>query len=301
MSHFSPKQMNAIRPAVQAHLDSIFDKVMAGNSQIDIVADLAYPFSSVVLFELIGIPYSDYDRLSVLAYKLVNAASTPDQAISAFGELKAYLADMLDNIGPDQQNGVLAQMANEQLRQGIMTRDQVLDTVSLLISGGYETTANTISLATYALLSAPEQWADLRDHADDVSIVRMAVEELLRFTTVTHFGRRRVALEDIEIEDVTIKAGEAIVFVDDVCNRDPAAFRGDPDTLDIRRDARGHVAFAFGPHNCAGNLLARMELAVFFSTLAKRMPNLKFATDPETLVFQETSQIYGIQALPVTW
>ncbi|WP_054811978.1 cytochrome P450 [Nocardia arizonensis] len=130
-------------------------------------------------------------------------------------------------------------------------------------------------VTTALLLANPEQAAVaavLRD-SDDPAVIDSAVEELLRFLTVVHHGRRRVALADIEIGDVRVEAGEGLILAIETANRDPRAFPGDPDVLDIRRNARNHLAFAFGPHQCLGRTLARMELQVAYGTLFRRLPS----------------------------
>jgi cytochrome P450 len=134
----------------------------------------------------------------------------------------------------------------------------------------HETTANMIALGTLALLEHPDQLARLR-RSDDPKLVAGTVEELLRYLHITHNGRRRVALEDIEIADHVIRAGEGIILANDIANRDPDVFP-DPDRLDIQRDARRHVAFGFGVHQCLGQPLARMELQVVYNTLYRRIP-----------------------------
>lgn len=84
-------------------------------------------------------------------------------------------------------------------------------------------------------------------------------------------------------------------------NRDPAAFPGDPGALDVRRDARHHVAFGFGAHQCLGQPLARVELETVFRTLFRRVPTLSLAVPQEELVFKEQAVFYGVRELPVTW
>jgi cytochrome P450 len=126
------------------------------------------------------------------------------------------------------------------------------------------------------------------------------VEELLRFLTITHGGLRRVALEDIEIAGQVIRAGEGIIVVNETANRDSAVFP-DPDRLDIQRDARRHVTFGYGIHQCLGQPLARMELQVVYPTLVRRIPALALATDVARIPFKHDGFVYGAYELPVTW
>jgi cytochrome P450 len=156
-----------------------------------------------------------------------------------------------------------------------------------------------IALGTLALLEHPDQLAYMRA-VEDPQQIALAVEELLRYLNITHNGRRRVALEDIEIGGRTIRAGDGIILPNDIGNRDPDVF-AEPDRLDLGRDARRHVAFGFGVHQCLGQPLARMELQVVYGTLYKRVPGLKLATTVDRIPFRHDGAVYGVYELPVTW
>jgi cytochrome P450 len=169
----------------------------------------------------------------------------------------------------------------------------------LMLIAGPETTANMITLGTLALLQHPDQLTLLRE-CDDPDLIACAVEELLRYLTIVHNGRLRVAVEDIAIAGQTIRAGEGLVMPNEIANRDPAAF-DHPDQLDITRDARHHLAFGFGVHQCLGQPLARMELQVVYGTLYRRIPTLRLATDLDQVPFKPDGMVYGVQQLPVTW
>jgi cytochrome P450 len=169
----------------------------------------------------------------------------------------------------------------------------------LLLVAGHETTANMIALGTVALLQNPEQLALIRD-SEDPAVVDRAVEELLRYLNITHSGRRRVALEDIQIDDQVIHAGDGLIVANDIVNRDPEAFP-EPDRLDITRDARRHIAFGFGIHQCLGQPLARLELRIAYKSLYSRIPTLALATGLDELKFKHDGIVYGVYELPVTW
>jgi cytochrome P450 len=126
------------------------------------------------------------------------------------------------------------------------------------------------------------------------------VEELLRYLTIVHGGRRRVATADIEIAETTIRAGDGVILANDVGNRDPDAF-ADPDALDIHRDARHHLAFGYGIHQCLGQPLARVELQVVYATLYRRVPTLSLNAGLDDIPFKHDMAVYGVHKLPVTW
>src|SRR5690606_31495148 len=161
----------------------------------------------------------------------------------------------------------------------------------------YESTGGTLGLGLLALLTHPDQMAALRQ---DPSLINGAVEEILRYVDVTHSGRRRVAAADIDIGGQLIKAGEGIIAHNPTANRDVAKF-SDPHRFDIRRDARGHMTFGFGIHQCLGQPLARMELQLSYASLLKRMPNLRLAVPFEQLKFLHHMSIYGLETLPISW
>jgi cytochrome P450 len=169
----------------------------------------------------------------------------------------------------------------------------------ILLIAGHETTANMIALGTLALLEHPDQLAALRD-TDNPKLIAGAVEELLRYLNITHNGRRRVAVEDIAIGGQVIRAGDGVIFANDVANRDEETF-ADPGRLDVHRDARRHVAFGFGVHQCLGQPLARVELQVVYGTLYRRIPNLRLAVNVDQVPFKHDAVTYGVYELPVTW
>lgn len=166
----------------------------------------------------------------------------------------------------------------------------------LLLIAGHETTANMIALGTLALLQHPDQLALLRE-TDDPRLVSSAVEELLRYLHITHLGRRRAVTEDIEIGGQIIRAGEGVIMVNEVANRDPEVFP-DPDRLDLTRDARRHVAFGFGVHQCLGQPLARMELQAVYGTLYRRIPSLRLVGTLDDVRFKHDAFIYGVHSCP---
>ncbi len=156
-----------------------------------------------------------------------------------------------------------------------------------------------IALGTLALLEHPSQLAELRE-SEDPKLLAGAVEELLRYLNVPQMGRRRVALEDIEVDGQIIRAGDGVVVSGDMSNRDPEVFP-DPDRLDIHRDASRHVAFGWGVHQCLGQSLARVTLQVVYGTLYRRIPALRLAVPISQVRFKYDNLVYGVYELPVTW
>ncbi|WP_275101305.1 cytochrome P450 [Nocardiopsis dassonvillei] len=135
---------------------------------------------------------------------------------------------------------------------------------------------------------------------EDPKVVAKAVEELLRYLTIVHTGVRRIAVEDIEVGDQVIRAGDGVIFDVAAANWDAEEFP-EPEKLDLGRAARQHHAFGYGAHQCLGQTLARVELQVVFSTLYRRIPTLRLAVPFEEVEFAFEGVAYGLRSLPVTW
>ena len=169
----------------------------------------------------------------------------------------------------------------------------------ILLQAGHETTASMIALGTLALLQHPDELARLRQ-TDDQAVIANIVEELMRYLTIVHSQVDRVAIDDLTLGGQLIRAGDAVLMNLPAGNWDDA-FVDNPDTFDIDRNTRGHLAFGFGVHQCIGQNLARAELQIALATLARRLPGLRLAVPAEELRFQYQQEIYGIDELPVTW
>ncbi|MFI7383823.1 cytochrome P450 [Streptomyces sp. NPDC049813] len=297
---FAVKKIEALRPRVQQIVDGLIDEMLAGPTPADLVQAFALPVPSLVICELLGVPYADHDLFQRNTRVIVRRDATPEEVARASAALTDYLDALLAEKERHPADDLLSMLATKQVATGAMTRREAAQMGVLLLGAGHETTANMIALGTLALLSHPDQLARLRA-SEDPKQVAGAVEELLRYLNITHSGRRRVALADIEIDGEVIRAGDGIILGGEVANRDPAAFPGNPDELDLDRDARRHVAFGFGVHQCLGQPLARMELQVVYSTLYRRVPALALATGIDQLEFKHDGFVYGVYALPVTW
>ncbi|MEW2395446.1 cytochrome P450 [Streptomyces sp. NPDC046862] len=295
---FAIKRIEAMRSAVQEIVDKLIDDMLAGPKPVDLVEAFALPVPSLVICGLLGVPYTDHDFFQRNSKSLIMRETSGDERKEATGRLLDYLdrlvGEKLDTRGDDLLSGL-----TERIKTGEMSRKEAAMTGVLLLIAGHETTANMIALGTLALLEHPGQLALLRD-TDDPKLVASAVEEMLRYLSIIQDGRRRVAAEDIEFDGLTIRAGEGLIMANNIGNRDPDIFT-EPDRLDIRRDARRHVAFGFGVHQCLGQPLARMELQVAYSALAKRIPTLRLATDLHRIPFKHDAAVYGVHELPVTW
>jgi cytochrome P450 len=295
---FSVKRVEALRSTIQEIVDGLIDDMLAGPKPADLVPAFALPVPSIVICELLGVPYADRDFFHNNGRVLIDRESTPAQTVEASQQIVDYLDGMLTEKLAHPGEDLLTELA-QRVADGEIPRVEAAHTGRHILVAGFETTANMIALGTLALLEHPDELAYLRD-TDDPRAIANAVEELLRYLAVPHVGRRRVALSDIEIGGQVIRAGDGVIVPNEIANWDPDAFP-EPERLDLRRAARHHLAFGFGVHQCLGQSLSRVELQVVYGTLYRRIPTLRLAADLDAISFKNDANVYGVYELPVTW
>lgn len=292
---FTVKRATAMRPDIQRIVDERLDAMIAQGSTADLVPAFALPVPSMVICALLGVPYSDHEFFEAQSRRLLRGPK-PEDSQDARDQLEAYLGELIDRKQRSPGEGLLDELVRDQLSEGALDRAELISLAIILLVAGHETTANMISLGTYTLLLHPERLAELRD---DPGLLPDAVEELMRSLSIVD-GLMRQALEDIEVDGTTIRAGEGVIFSAAVINRDEDVYTA-PDTLDWHRPTRHHVSFGFGIHQCLGQNLARAELEIALRSLFERLPTLSLAVPAEEIPFKPGDTIQGMLELPVTW
>jgi cytochrome P450 len=294
---FTVKSVENMRPAIQQKIDSLTDAMLKKGSPSDIVADLAVPVPQLVICELLGIPYEDRDYFTERAL-ICLGSQVPETAAAAGQDLYRYIDTLLDRKDESPQDDLLSRLVVEQLRTGRLSRKDIVELARFLLIAGHDTTATTIALGTVALLQHPDQLAEL---TADPSLVENAVEEILRFVSPTHLGRRRVTVKDVVLGGCPLKSGEGVIIANHVADRDPAKFPN-PDRFDIHRaNAEETLAFGSGIHQCLAQRLARAEVQMAITALVTRFPNLRLAVPLSELRFNEEANVISVASLPVEW
>ncbi|MET7992899.1 cytochrome P450 [Amycolatopsis sp. NPDC005232] len=297
VGEFTVKRMKALQPRIQEIVDEHIDAILAGDQPADLVSALSLPVPSLVICEQLGVPYADHDFFQKHSSRILNREVTSDERLESVLALEEYLDKLVAGKEENPSDDLLGRQIAKKREEGEYDRNDLTSLAFLLLIAGHETTANMISLGTVALLENPDQLEAIKA---DPGKTLDAVEELLRYFTIAEFATTRVAVEDVEIAGVTIKAGEGVLGLSYAANFDGDAFP-EPEKLDITRGGRKHVAFGFGAHQCLGQNLARMELQIVFDTLFRRIPTLKLAAPVDQLPFKHDSAIFGLHCLPVTW
>jgi cytochrome P450 len=303
VKHFTVKRIQALVPRIQQLVDEAIDAMMAGDRPVDLVEALALPVPSTVLSWILGVRAQDWQFFNTASQHLlnghdVNDPAAPARAREAGAALRGYLAELAAERDAASTPGddILGTLITAE-REGVITRQGTVNTTLVLAVAGHDTTAAMTATGLLTLLCHPDQLAELRA---DPELLPNAVEELLRYLTISQLVVLRVATEDIEIAGMTIPAGEGIVPLTASADRDGTHF-ADADRFDLHRQPDGHLAFGYGMHQCVGQPLARIELRVILGTLLRRLPGLRLAVAPSEVPFRRYSQVSSATRLPVTW
>ncbi|HUH67569.1 MAG TPA: cytochrome P450 [Mycobacterium sp.] len=296
---FTFKRVEGLRPTIQQITDDHIDAMLAGPRPADLVTALALPVPSLVISQLLGVPYEDADMFQHHANVGLARYATGEDTAKGAMSLNKYLAQLVKAKMENPAEDAVSDLA-ERVKAGELSVKEAAQLGTGLLIAGHETTSNMIGLGVLALLENPDQLAVIRDD-EDPKIVANAVEELLRYLSIIQNGQRRVALEDIAIAGEVIRAGEGIIIDLAPANWDPHVFT-EPDRLYLHRSgAYRNVAFGYGRHQCVGQQLARAELQIVYRTLFRRVPTLVLAIPIEDVPFKHDRLAYGVYELPVTW
>ncbi|MET9499275.1 cytochrome P450 [Streptomyces sp. NPDC006552] len=292
---FTAHRVKQLVPRIEEIVEKRLDALEAAGPGSDLVAHFAVPIPTMMICELLGVPYTERDMFRHDAATFFRLDSTQEQAEGAYASMLRYLGGLVarkraEPGGDDMLSGLL---------DGSDLSDEEIAVVALVVLiAGHETTSNMLGLGAFTLLSNPEQLARLRA---DPALAEATVEEMLRYLPLFRSGLMRTALVDLELEGRQIKAGECMVVHLSAANRDPERFDGDLDRLDVNRRSTGHLAFGHGVHQCLGHQLARVELQIAYTALLRRFPGLRLDVPADEVPLRNDMAIYGVHSLPVTW
>ncbi len=290
---FTLRRMRRLEPLVSRIVEEHLDAMEAAGSPADLVSSFALPIPSLVICDLLGVPYEDRGDFQRRTGTLLNVSLPPEQRMAAQRESRAYMAELVERVMADPGEELLGMLVRE--HGGDLSAMELVGIGNLLLIAGHETTSNMLGLGTLALLRHPDQLQLLRDRPE---LVEAAVEELLRWLSIVHSGTAKVTTTDVEIAGQAIPEGQLVLCALPTANRDPA-FVDHPERLDIARGAPGHLAFGHGIHHCLGAPLARMEMRTAFPALLRRFPGLRLA-GPEPQ-FRAFSVVFGLSSLEAAW
>lgn len=290
---FTMRRVMGLRPRIEQITHDLLDAL---TPTADLMASYAIPLPTIVIGELMGVPTSEQAQLREWIDRIIRVTPISDEEFgAAMVELAQYLSALVAARREQPADDLISALAQAHDEQGRLTEREMLLLIFAVLTASYDTTTKQLGNSIYVLLDQPDQWAAL---LADRELVPTAVEELLRFVPLVSAGSNtRIATEDLQVDGVTIPAGDAVVLSIAAANRDPSAFER-PEELDLGRENNRHVSFSHGVHHCLGAQLARLVLQIALDTLLERCPRLALA-GPVT--FKTGRLLRTPEALPVTW
>ncbi|MFB7335357.1 cytochrome P450 [Streptomyces adustus] len=293
---FTAKGVERVREKSRLLLDELVDELLQDGPPADLTETVLSPFPIAVICELMGVPAADRHGMHTWTQLILSSSHGAHVSEKAKAEMGAYFADLIGRREGSTAEDV-ASLLGAAVGRGEITPDEAVGLAVLLQIGG-EAVTNNSGQMFYILLTRPNLARQLRAEPE---IRPQAIDELLRYIPHRNaVGLSRIALEDVAIRGVRIRAGDPVYVSYLAANRDPDVFPY-PETIDFSRSPNPHVAFGFGPHYCPGGMLARLESELLVDALLDRMPGLKLAVPAEKVPFRKGALIRGPEALPVTW
>jgi pimeloyl-[acyl-carrier protein] synthase len=275
---FTPRMVEKLHPYIRETVNELLLQVQNQKS-MDVISDFAFPLASLIIAKILGVPVEERHQFREWAAILVQTIDfTRSRKNLIKGNditiiLRNYFKELMEKRKQNPAEDLISLLINEEQHGDRLTDEELLATCILLVIAGHETTVNLISNSVLALLKNPDQMTVLKENP---SLIENAVEEFLRYESPTQMTAR-IASEDIEIDQTTIKKGDQVYILLGAANRDPNKF-ADAHLLDITRSPNPHLAFGYGTHFCLGAPLARLEAQIAIQSLLQQMDNLQLAS-----------------------
>jgi 2-hydroxy-5-methyl-1-naphthoate 7-hydroxylase len=296
---FTARRTEDMRPAVEQIVADALDELAASppGEVVDLRTAYANRIPAEVISAMFGVPDSERAAWHEMSDGMPDTSATPEQAAASAIRMQQTVQRLIqikrEAPGGDLTSGLIAARDEEGSQ---LTEAELESTVLTLIGGGFQTTADLIDDAVTAMLTRPDQFALVTEGKaswDDV------VEETLRALSPVEYIPLRFAVEDIELDGLTIAAGEPILIAFGAAGRDPELHGDTAKEFDVTRPDKEHLSFGYGVHYCLGAPLARMEARIALPALFERFPDIALAVPPEQLKPSVGFVFYAHETLPV--
>lgn len=297
---FRPKAMRMLQARADELAKRFVDRMADEGPECDFVQQVAVNYPLYMIMSLLGIPEGDFAFMLRLTQELFGSddeefkrAGGESEPMSALLEMFQYFTELTAARRKNPTDDLASAIANAAIDSEPLSDIDTVSYYAIVAAAGHDTTSASISGGMLALLENREEWARLRD---DLSLLPLAVEEMIRWTTpVKEF--MRTAQQDYTVRDVTVAAGESVLLSYVSGNRDEDVF-DNPFVFDVSRDPNRHIAFGFGIHFCLGAALARLEVRSFFRELLPRLESAELVGKPEHVA---TTFVGGLKHLPIRY
>lgn len=290
---FSPKSALALKDDIRKLANELIDRV-AAQGRCDFVPAVAEQLPVQVFLKLFGLPLEHQAEYRALAKEHLSGNTLDMKAMMAkqfrlLNVMRATILDRRDNPRDD----IISMLWKAGIDGRPTTMDDMEDYALLLFIAGLDTVVNG---ASFLMLHLAKDFALQAQLRANPKIIPEAVEEMLRRYTFT--VPVRCVAKDVVYEGLTMKAGERVLMYDPAADLDPKQFKN-PETYDLNREEKTHIAFGAGPHRCLGSHLARVELQIITEQMMSRLP--QFRLDPQKPPTFHAGHVIGPESLPLVW
>ena len=296
---FTKARLGRLEPKIEAIVARRIDQLADAGSPADLAAHVSSRVPMDGICELLGLDDADHEAFFRLGTQRFDATGGTAASLGAVSEQKRKLLDVVARQRREPGPGLIGRIL--QTEGEAISDNDLAGVVDGIVTGGYETTASSISMGTAVLLRDPAHAALVRDGSP--ADVERVVEELLRYLTVVQVAFPRFAKQDLELFGCPVRKDDVVAVSLSGADRDPAWAGPHPDGFDPTRSPTGggHMAFGHGLHRCVGAELARLELRIVLPALFRRLPDLALAVPEERLAWRRLSFVYGVEELPVSF
>ncbi|GCF08009.1 cytochrome P450 [Dictyobacter arantiisoli] len=299
---FTVKHANEMRPGVVALTNRLIDEMELKGQPADLYEDYAIKTPMAVICELLGIPYEDEQLFREWGRDLLSRTATREEQQERWEKMVQYITPLIEKERANPSNSVLGMLVkNREQGDDVLTEQEMLSFALGLVAAGFETTSTSFTNSAFVLFQSPDLLEQLKARVDDEDAMASAIEEILRITLLGAGGRPRIVREEVELSGIRVPPGEVLMLSFFAGNKDPEVFP-DPNVVNFDRTPNPILSFGRGIHACLGQQLARMEMQVLWTTLLKRLPNVRLAVAPSEVPWRSNdSATIGPAHLPVVW
>jgi cytochrome P450 len=296
---FTPRLVENMRERVQHITDSLLDAVEP-RGKTDLIRDFALPLPATIIADILGVPARDMHKFHRWTNAMLTAKPTTWGKLRLMPHVIAllrYIRKLVTARRANPRDDLVSALVQAHAAGDSLSADELNAMIVLLLVAGHETTVNLIGNGVLALLEHPLQLERLRD---EPSLIKTALEELLRYDAPVQMATERFTREEVTLAGVTIPRGDVVFALLGSANRDDRQFDR-PDELDLERDPNKHLSFGQGIHFCLGAPLARLEAQIALTTLLRRLPELRLAIPRQKLRYRSALILRGPESLPLAF
>jgi cytochrome P450 len=295
---FIPRAVEGYRDFIRSTVDARLAGLRSLPQPVDLIENFALAVPSGVISKILGVPAEDEPLFHELTERMDTLSATREEQYRALDDFAEYAFSLIALKEREPGDDLISRLTSDALHTGALTRDQLAGMILLLVAGGHDSTAGMIGLSILTLLKFPEQLELLRRGERSWE---NAVEELLRVHSVARIGPRRAATEDIQVGDTLVRRGEGVIASILSANHDERYFGpAGIDNFAIPESRPKHLAFGFGPHQCTGQTLARLEMLYALERIFDTFPGMRLAgEDLDPVGYRDDRAFFGLNRLVV--